>query len=79
MSDFLLKDVENVIVVHCDHGYGPGRIGTIVCSYMMYCGFADCAQNALAYYVRKKYPQSTSALKHISLIRYLFYMEKALD
>ena len=41
ISDFLQMDPENVVAVHCEHG--KGRTGTIIASYLMYCGFADSA------------------------------------
>jgi protein-tyrosine phosphatase len=79
ISDFLLKDNENVIVLHCENEFGEGRVATIITSFMMYCGFADTAQNALAYYVAKKYQNEAQPFQHISLIRYMTYMERTLN
>ena len=38
---FLEEDPENVIYVHCNAG--KGRTGTLICCYLMFCGFADTA------------------------------------
>jgi hypothetical protein len=51
--NFLSKDSENVIAIHCNAG--KGRTGTLICCYMLFCGFADNAQNALTYYGWKRF------------------------
>ena len=62
ICDFLQKDTQNVVAVHCEHG--KGRTGTIIASYLMYCGFADSAENALVYFKQKRYYKFHSGLKH---------------
>lgn len=51
--EFLIKDEENVVVIHCNGG--KGRTGTLICSYLLYCGFADSAENAIAYFGWKRF------------------------
>ena len=41
MSELLTSDDDLVIAVHCNGG--KGRTGTLICCYLMYCGFADSA------------------------------------
>ena len=50
---FLSKDQDNVIVIHCNAG--KGRTGTMICCYLLFCGFADTAQNAITYYGWKRF------------------------
>jgi phosphatidylinositol-3,4,5-trisphosphate 3-phosphatase/dual-specificity protein phosphatase PTEN len=38
MHEFLLKDEQNVVIVHCNAG--KGRTGTLISSYLLFCGFA---------------------------------------
>ena len=53
MYEHLSSHEEAVIVVHCNGG--KGRTGTLICCYMLYCGFADSAQNAIIYYGWKRF------------------------
>jgi len=45
MHDFMEKDPNNVVVVHCNAG--KGRTGALICCYMLFCGFADSAKTAI--------------------------------
>jgi phosphatidylinositol-3,4,5-trisphosphate 3-phosphatase/dual-specificity protein phosphatase PTEN len=39
MYEFLEKDEENVVVIHCNSG--KGRAGTATCCLLLYSGFYD--------------------------------------
>ena len=71
IHDFLAEDEENVVVIHCVHG--KGRTGSLVCAYLMYCGLADSAQNALVYFREKRYYKPIKGMKHVCQLRYLHY------
>ena len=53
MHQFLQEDEENVAVIHCNAG--KGRTGTLICCYLLFCKFADTAQNAITYYGWKRF------------------------
>ena len=51
--EFLSKNEDNIIVIHCNGG--KGRTGTLIASYLLYCGFAESPQNAISYYGWKRF------------------------
>ena len=63
ICDFLEEDKENVISIHCLDG--KDRTGVIICSYLMYCGYADSADNAIVYYTQKRFAKD-SGMKNVS-------------
>lgn len=75
MYDHLMQDDENVIVIHCNGG--KGRTGTLICCYLLYCGFADTAQNAIKYYGWKRFNNGRGVTQPCQL-QYIFYFEKLL-
>jgi phosphatidylinositol-3,4,5-trisphosphate 3-phosphatase and dual-specificity protein phosphatase PTEN len=42
MYNYLQADENNVAVVHCNAG--KGRTGTLICCYLLFCGFAITAE-----------------------------------
>lgn len=75
MHKFLKKKTENTAIVHCNAG--KGRTGTLICCYLLYCGFADTAYNAITYYGWKRFKHGKGVTQP-SQIRYVFYFEKVL-
>ena len=53
MHKFLTQNPDNTAVVHCNAG--KGRTGTLICCYLLYCGLADTAYNAITYYGWKRF------------------------
>ena len=74
--EFLIKDEENVVVIHCNGG--KGRTGTLICSYLLYCGFADSAENAITYFGWKRFKHGLG-ITNPSQVRYIYYFEKILQ
>jgi len=49
------------MIVHCIHG--KGRTGTAICAYLMYSMFAASAQDAIAYFRFKRYPNTNKGVQ----------------
>jgi len=64
MHEYLSKDKENVLVVHCKNGHG--RTGVFVESFLMFEGYIDCAPDAVVYFNYKRREAEEKLQYHIS-------------
>ena len=75
MHIYLSQDITNNVVVHCNAG--KGRTGTLICSYLLYCGRFDTPQDAFDYYSLKRF-SSGEGVTNPSQKRYVEYFYKAI-
>ena len=74
--NFLGKDKENVICVHCLAG--KGRTGTICCSLLLYGKLLKCSQDANNYFSTKRFKKLNKGVQEPSQVRYIEYFDKML-
>ena len=75
--NFLGKDKENVICIHCLAG--KGRTGTICCSLLLYGKLLKCSQDANNYFSTKRFKKLNKGVQEPSQVRYIQYFDKMLD
>ena len=75
--NFLGKDKENVICVHCLAG--KGRTGTICCSLLLYGRLFKCSDDANNYFSTKRFKKLNRGVQEPSQVRYIKYFDKMLD
>ena len=75
MHTYLSQNFTNSVVVHCNAG--KGRTGTLICSYLLYCGRFDTPQDAFDYYSLKRF-SSGEGVTNPSQKRYVEYFYKAI-
>ena len=71
--NFLGKDKENVICVHCLAG--KGRTGTICCSLLLYGKLLKCSRDANNYFSTKRFKQLNKGVQEPSQVRYIEYFD----
>ena len=74
--NFLGKDKENVICIHCLAG--KGRTGTICCSLLLYGKLLKCSQDANNYFSTKRFKKLNKGVQEPSQVRYIEYFDKML-
>lgn len=72
----LIKDVENVCVVHCNHG--KGRTGTLICCFMLFAGYFQDAKAAMEYYEKQRFEKEGYGVTQPCQIKYIEYFNDIL-
>lgn len=72
MKEWLERDPNNVVAVHCNSG--KGRTGTAICAFFLYCGFLDNVDDCLRFYGQRRFTCGKGVSQPCQL-RYLYYFE----
>jgi phosphatidylinositol-3,4,5-trisphosphate 3-phosphatase/dual-specificity protein phosphatase PTEN len=75
IKNFLEKDPLNIIAIHCKAG--KGRTGTIICSYLIYSGICENAEQALNFFSKMR-THNNKGVTIPSQIRYVKYFSEIL-
>jgi len=76
MDSWLKADKMNVAVVHCMAG--KGRTGTVICSYLLYCGEFDDPIKAIHFFGRKR-SAIKAGVEQPSQQRYVDYFHEVIN
>ena len=76
MSDWLLKDLENVVVIHCNSG--KGRAGLTAICLMVYLGFFDNVLDTARYFSSMRFTDG-KCISQPCQVRFLHYYEAFLN
>lgn len=76
---WLLGNPKSIVVVNCLAG--KGRTGTLICSYLLFCGRLSDPQDALDYYKVKRFRRLTeeTGVTQPSQMRYIHYFSEVLQ
>ena len=72
MSEWLLKDPENVVVIHCNSG--KGRAGLTAVCLMLYLGFYDNVLDTARYFSSMRFTDG-KCISQPCQVRYLHYYD----
>lgn len=80
IDDFLAKDHHNVVVVHCLAG--KGRTGTVIASYLLYCGLFSTALEAMDFFAARRSSNNwgvcvPSQRRYVTYVARIVYQPKA--
>lgn len=74
--NYLIESSKRVTVVHCKHG--KGRTGTLICCFLLFSGFFKTAEEALAFYAKKRYEKEGYGVTQPCQIKYVHYFSQIL-
>ena len=77
MSEFMNQDMQNITVIHCNHG--KGRTGTLICCFLLFVRAFTNPEEAMRYYSKKRFETQGLGVSQPCQIQYIRYFSEILE